>query len=99
MTAEEMEVAYCKARVTCMKSFRLLIREHLELSEEAIKLKLSYEKVHKLIIAGLTKVESELTDELNKWSKMISERETGSADCIDGVGDEAGAGEAVAEAG
>lgn len=34
MTAEEMEVAYCKARVTCMKSFRLLIREHLELSEE-----------------------------------------------------------------
>lgn len=94
-----MEVAYCKARVTCMKSFRLLIREHLELSEEAIKLKLSYEKVHKLIIAGLTKVESELTDELNKWSKMISERETGSADCIDGVGDEAVAGEAVAEAG
>lgn len=87
MTAEEMEVAYCKARVTCMKSFRLLIREHLELSEEAIKLKLSYEKVHKLIIAGLTKVESELTDELNKWSKMISERESGSADCIDGAGD------------
>ena len=87
MTAEEMEVAYCKARVTCMKSFRLLIREHLELSEEAIKLKLSYEKVHKLIIAGLTKVESELTDELNKWSKMISEREASSADCIDGAGD------------
>lgn len=82
-----MEVAYCKARVTCMKSFRLLIREHLELSEEAIKLKLSYEKVHKLIIAGLTKVESELTDELNKWSKMISEREASSADCIDGAGD------------
>lgn len=81
-----MEVAYCKARVTCMKSFRLLIREHLELSEEAIKLKLSYEKVHKLIIAGLTKVESELTDELNKWSKMISEREAGSTDCIDGAG-------------
>lgn len=51
-----------------------------------IKLKLSYEKVHKLIIAGLTKVESELTDELNKWSKMISEREAGSADCIDGAG-------------
>ena len=87
MTAEEMEVAYCKARVTCMKSFRLLIREHLKLSEEAIKLKLSYEKVHKLIIAGLTKVESELTDELNKWSKMISEREADSADCIDGAGE------------
>lgn len=83
MTAEEMEVAYCKARITCMKSFRLLIREHLEISKEALKLKLSYEKVHKLVIAGLTKVESELTEELKKWSKMISERDSDCTDCID----------------
>lgn len=78
MTAEEMEVAYCKARVTCMKSFRLLIREHIKLSDEAVKLKLSYEKVHKLIMAGLKKVDEELSDELEKWSKMLSEREKGS---------------------
>lgn len=75
MTAEEMEVTYCKARVTCMKSFRLLIREHLKLSEEALNLKLSYEKVHKLIMAGLQKVDDELSDELNKWLKLLSERE------------------------
>lgn len=74
MTAEEMEVTYCKARITCMKSFRLLIREHVKLSEEGVKLKLTYEQVHKLMIAGLKKVDDELTTELKKWSKMISER-------------------------
>lgn len=75
MTAEEMEVAYCKARITCMKSFRLLIREHVKLSEEGLKLKLSYEQVHKLMIAGLDKVDEELTTEIDKWSRMISERD------------------------
>lgn len=74
MTAEEMEVTYCKARITCMKSFRLLIREHVKLSEEGVKLNLTYEQVHKLMIAGLKKVDDELTTELKKWSKMISER-------------------------
>lgn len=75
MTAKEMEVAYCKARITCIKSFRLLLREHVKLSEEGLKLKLTYEQVHKLMIAGLKKVDSELTAELEKWSKMISEAE------------------------
>ena len=75
MTAKEMEVAYCKARVTCMKSFRLLIREHIKLSEEGEKLKLSYEQIHKLMIAGLKKVDEELTSELKKWSAMLSEAE------------------------
>ena len=70
-----MEVTYCKARITCIKSFRLLIREHVKLSEEGLKLKLSYEQVHKLMIAGLEKVDEELTNELDKWSKMLSERE------------------------
>ena len=79
MTAEEMEVTYCKARITCMKSFRLLIREHIKLSEEGVKLNLTYEQVHKLMIAGLEKVDDELTTELEKWSKMISER-TGTVD-------------------
>ena len=75
MNAKEMEVTYCKARITCIKSFRLLIREHVKLSEEGLKLKLSYEQVHKLMIAGLEKVDEELTNELDKWSKMLSERE------------------------
>lgn len=71
-----MEVTYCKARITCIKSFRLLIREHVRLSKEGEKLKLSYEQIHKLMIAGLQKVDEELTSELNKWSAMISETET-----------------------
>ena len=75
MNAKEMEVTYCKARITCIKSFRLLIREHVKLSEEGLKLKLSYEQVHKLMIAGLEKVDEELTNELDKWSRMISESE------------------------
>lgn len=70
-----MEVTYCKARITCMKSFRLLLREHIKLSEEGLKLKLTYEQVHKLMIAGLEKVDEELTTELEKWSRMISESE------------------------
>lgn len=74
MTDKEMEVTYCKARITCMKSFRLLIREHVRLSEEGLNLKLSYEQVHKLMIAGLNKVDEELTTEIDKWSKMISDR-------------------------
>ena len=70
-----MEVAYCKARITCMKSFRLLLREHIKLSEEGEKLKLSYEQMHKLMIAGLKKVDEELTSELKKWASMLSEAE------------------------
>jgi hypothetical protein len=75
MTAKEMEVTYCKSRITCIKSFRLLLREHIKLSEEGLKLKLSYEQVHKLMISGLKKVDEELTKELEKWSRMISESE------------------------
>ena len=70
-----MEVTYCKSRITCIKSFRLLLREHIKLSEEGLKLKLSYEQIHKLMITGLKKVDEELTKELEKWSKMISESE------------------------
>lgn len=70
-----MEVTYCKSRITCIKSFRLLLREHIKLSEEGLKLKLSYEQVHKLMISGLKKVDEELTKELEKWSRMISESE------------------------
>lgn len=78
-----MEVTYCKARITCMKSFRLLIREHVKLSEEGEKLKLSYEQIHKLMIAGLRKVDEELTSELKKWSAMLSETENIEIDKVD----------------
>lgn len=83
MNAKEMEVTYCKARITCMKSFRLLIREHVKLSEEGEKLKLSYEQIHKLMIAGLKKVDEELTSELKKWSAMLSETENVEIDKVD----------------
>lgn len=83
MNAKEMEVTYCKARITCMKSFRLLIREHVKLSEEGEKLKLSYEQIHKLMIAGLKKVDEELTSELKKWSAMLSETENLEIDKVD----------------
>ena len=83
MNAKEMEVTYCKARITCMKSFRLLIREHVKLSEEGEKLKLSFEQIHKLMIAGLKKVDEELTSELKKWSAMLSETEDAEIDKVD----------------
>lgn len=83
MNAKEMEVTYCKARITCMKSFRLLIREHIKLSEEGEKLKLSYAQIHKLMIAGLKKVDEELTCELKKWSAMLSETENVEIDKVD----------------
>lgn len=83
MNAKEMEVTYCKARITCMKSFRLLIREHIKLSEEGEKLKLSYAQIHKLMIAGLKKVDEELTSELKKWSAMLSETENIEIDKVD----------------
>lgn len=82
-----MEVTYCKSRITCIKSFRLLLREHIKLSEEGLKLKLSYEQIHKLMITGLKKVDEELTKELEKWSKMISESEKTLV--IEGLGDAA----------
>lgn len=78
-----MEVTYCKARITCIKSFRLLIREHVKLSEEGEKLKLSFEQIHKLMIAGLKKVDEELTSELKKWSAMLSETENVEIDKVD----------------
>ena len=83
MNAKEMEVTYCKARITCIKSFRLLIREHVKLSEEGEKLKLSFEQIHKLMIAGLKKVDEELTSELKKWSAMLSETEDAEIDKVD----------------
>lgn len=75
MTAEEMEVAYCKARRTCMKSFRMWLREHIEIANEAVKLGLTCEQVQKLTIAAMTKAESEISKELAFGVELISERD------------------------
>lgn len=75
MTAEEMEVAYCKARRTCMKSFRMWLREHIQIAEEAIKLGLNSEQVQKLIIAAMNKAESEISKELDGGAELLSERD------------------------
>ena len=99
MTAEEMEVAYCKARRTCMKSFRMWLREHIAIANEAVKLGLTSEQVQKLTIAAMTKAEIEITNDLDGGAELLSEREEKPKLVVDGVGDEAGAGEAVAEAG
>lgn len=75
MTAEEMEVAYCKARRTCMKSFRMWLREHIEIANEAVSLGLTCEQVQKLTIAAMKKAESEISKELAGGAEIISERD------------------------
>ena len=75
MTAEEMEVAYCKARRTCMKSFRMWLREHIQIAEDAVKLGLSSEQVQKLTLAAMQKAESEISKELDGGAELISEME------------------------
>lgn len=99
MTAEEMEIAYCKARRTCMKSFRMWLREHIEIAEEAGRLGLTCEQVQKLTIAAMFKAESEISKELDGGAELISAAEDktrlisgdGSAeDCVEAaVGSEA----------
>ena len=93
-----MEVAYCKARRTCMKSFRMWLREHIAIANEAVKLGLTSEQVQKLTLAAMTKAESEITKDLDGGAELISEREDKPKLVVEGLADEDGAGEAVAEA-
>lgn len=75
MTAEEMEVAYCKARRTCMKSFRMWLREHIQIANEAVSLGLTCEQVQKLTIAAMQKAESEISKELDGGAELLSAAE------------------------
>ena len=75
MTAEEMEIAYCKARRTCMKSFRMWLREHIEIAEEAGRLGLTCEQIQKLTITAMFKAEAEISKELAGGAEIISERD------------------------
>ena len=72
MTAEEMEVAYCKARRTCMKSFRMWLREHIAIAKEAVTLGLTCEQVQKLTIAAMIKAENEISKELDDGAELLS---------------------------
>lgn len=75
MTAEEMEIAYCKARRTCMKSFRMWLREHIAIADDADSLGLTPEQVKKITIAAMRKAEAELSKELDGKVDLISEVE------------------------
>lgn len=74
MTAEEMEVAYCKARITCMKSFVRWLREHVKTAEDAKTLGVSDEINLSLTIGAMKKADEEITKELENI-KLISEPE------------------------
>ena len=75
MTAKEMEVAYCKARRTCMKSFRRWLREHISIIEDMKTLGLNDEQVNKITLASMKKAEKEFSDELKAEPELISEIE------------------------
>lgn len=75
MTAEEMEVAYCKARRTCMKSFIMWLNEHADTAEEAIDMKLTPSQVLDLTIGAMRKAAATLEKELSGGVELISEME------------------------
>lgn len=74
MTAEEMEVAYCKARITCMKSFVRWLREHVKTSEDAQSMGISDSDNLKLTIGAMKTTEAEISKELENI-RLISEPE------------------------
>ena len=75
MTAEEMEVAYCKARRTCMKSFRMWLREHIQIAQDAKALKLNSDQIQALTIAAMVKAEAEISKELDGKVELLSDIE------------------------
>lgn len=75
MTAKEMEVAYCKARRTCMKSFRRWLREHISIIEKAKEIGLNDDQVNKITLESMKKAEEELSEELKKIPELLSEIE------------------------
>jgi hypothetical protein len=71
-----MEVAYCKARRTCMKSFIMWLNEHADTAEEAIQLmKLNPSQVLDLTIGAMRKAAASLEKELSGGVELISEME------------------------
>lgn len=74
MTAEEMEVSYCKARITCMRSFVRWLREHVKTAEDAKTLGVSDETNLSLTLGAMRKADEEITKELDNIM-LISEKE------------------------
>ena len=75
MTGEEMEVAYCKARRTCMKSFLMWLKEHANTADEALMMKIDAKSVLELTIGAMKKAAGMIEDELSKGVELISEKE------------------------
>lgn len=84
MTAEEMEVAYCKARRTCMKSFRMWLREHIQIAQDAKSLGIKSEQIQALTIAAMVKAEAEISKELDGKVELLSDIEGKAAESLDG---------------
>ena len=70
-----MEVAYCKARRTCMKSFLMWLNEHANTADEALKMKIDAKHVLELTIGAMKKAAGMIEDELSKGVELISEKE------------------------
>lgn len=75
MTGEEMEVAYCKSRRTCMKSFLMWLDEHAQTAEEALAMGLPEDQVLKLTIGAMKKAADMIRKDLDKGVELISEME------------------------
>lgn len=75
MTGEEMEVAYCKARRTCMKSFLMWLNEHAETAEDALTMGLPEGKTLRLTIGAMKKAAAMIKKELDNGVELISEME------------------------
>ena len=75
MTGEEMEISYCKARRTCMKSFNMWLKEYAATAKQALALKLSPEQVLNLTNSEMEQASAMIDEELAKGVEMISELE------------------------
>lgn len=73
MTAEEMEVAYCKGRRASMKSITRWLKEHAQTSRDALKMGISAGNVLELTLGSMEKAASLMDEELAKMPEMISE--------------------------
>lgn len=73
MTAEEMEVAYCKGRRASMKSITRWLKEHAQTSRKALELGISAGNVLELTLGSMEKAAALMDEELGKMPEMISE--------------------------
>ena len=88
MTGEEMEVAYCKARRTCMKSYLMWLKEHSETADDAVKMGLDPKHVLDLTIGAMKKAAQMIEKELAGGVELISEMEKRAAEQLVESGEE-----------